>query len=253
ALSPLITAAIWFLFLKISGKTLWSDWNYSGTAGKGTISTILNNLLSLKIFNKYAYQNWLQLFVLNFNWVFWIIIILGIIKSRINLARNKTALSIFLFSFIYFISVLSFQTYTIPRYALPLEPYLYLALAYGSYKLSEKSKLLKVLISIFLVGITILRLFTSIDPISLRIWGKTKILGQNIYALNGNQSLSGFDGITYNLQYNLIAKKRTQVIFDKNHNTVDCSWIFPDPNNDFKTIKILKLRNINCYLQEENQ
>jgi 4-amino-4-deoxy-L-arabinose transferase-like glycosyltransferase len=253
SLSPLITAAIWFLFLKINGKTPWLDWNFSGTGERGTIYTILNNLLFLKIFNKYALQNWLQLFVLNFNWVLWPIAILGITKGNINFAKSKTLLSILLFSLIYFISVLSFQTYTIPRYALPLEPFFYIAIAYGSYKISEKSNLLKLFISVFLVGITSLRLFTSLDPISSCIWGKTRILGQNIYALNQGPSLSGFDGITYNLQYNLIVKKRTEIIFDKKSKIIDCSWIFPDPNNDFKTIKILNLKNVNCYLQEENQ
>lgn len=253
SLGPLITIAIWFWFVKSNGKTLWSDWNFSQTSDKGTVYTIFNNIFSLKMFNKYAYQNWLQMFILNFNWVFWIIATLGIIKGRINLTKNKTILSIFLFFFIYVISVLSFQTYTIPRYTLPLEPYFYLAIAYGFYKISERSRLLKLSIGIFLVGITGLRLFTSLDPISSHIWGKTEILGQDIYALNQAPSLSGFDGITYNLQYDIIAKKRTEVIFDKKTKTIDCSWIFPDPNNDFKTIKILNLKNINCYLQEGNQ
>lgn len=253
ALSPLISIFIWFLFLKISGKTLWSDWNYSGTTEKGTISTILNNLFSLKLFNKYAYQNWLQLLLLNFNWVFWIIAIMGVVKNITSLGKNKTLLNILLFFLIYLISVLSFQTYTIPRYALPLEPFILMAIALGLYKLSEKSKTLKLLAGIFIFGITAIRLVTSIDPISLHIWGKTNILGQRVYALNRGSSLSGFDGITYNLQYNLIAKKRTQTIFEKISEIIDCSWIFPDPNNDSKTIKILNLKNINCYLQEENQ
>jgi len=243
SLSPLITTAVWFCFLKSNGKTFWSDWNYSETSDKGTIYTILNNIFSLKMFNKYAYQNWLQLFILNFNWVFWIIAILGVIKGKINLIKNKTLLSIFLFIFIYIISVLSFQTYTIPRYALPLEPFFYIAVAYGSYKISEKSKLLKLLISIFLIGITSLRLFTSVDPISSRIWGKTKDLSQNVYALNQDPSLAGFDGITYNLQYNLIAKRRSDLILGEIKGVNDCYWIFPDPNNDYKTIDILDLKN----------
>jgi len=64
--------------------------------GKGTIYTIFSNIFSLKMFNKYAYQNWLQLFTLNFNWVLWIIAILGIIKGRISLIKNKTILRWFL-------------------------------------------------------------------------------------------------------------------------------------------------------------
>lgn len=245
SISPLISAAIWFLFLKMNGEALWSDWNFSGTVGKGTIYTILNNLLSLKMFNKYALQNWLQLLVLNFNWVLWIIAFFGINKWSINITKSKTLLSMVLFFLIYFISVLSFQTYAIPRYALPLEPFFYIVVAYGSYKISERSKLSRVFICVFLGSITIVRLFTSIDPISAHIWGKSKILSQNVYALNRAPSLAGFDGITYNLQYNLIVKERSDLILGKTKGLGDCSWIFPDPNNDIKTVEILKIRKIN--------
>lgn len=236
---------------------VWSDWNFSETGEKGTVYTIFNNLFSLKIFNKYAAQNWLQLFILNFSWVLWIIIFWGttIKISELNKGclsrfikkkfKNKALLSTFVFCIVYFISVLSFQTYTIPRYALPLEPFFYLAVACSSCQIYKRSSLSKVFICILLGGITFTRLFTSIDPISIRLWGKTKILGQNIYALNQAPSLAGFDGITYNLQFNLIVKKRSDLILGKNKNINDCSWIFPDPNNDFKTIKILNIEKIN--------
>lgn len=251
AFSPLITAAVWFWFVKGSGKTVWQDWNFSESSNKGTIYTIFNNMFSLKMFNKYAYQNWLQLFTLNFNWVLWIIAILGLIKGRISLIKNKTLLSMFLFFFIYSISVLSFQTYTIPRYALPLEPYFYLAVAYGFYKISVRSKPLKLIIGIFLIGITGLRLFTSLDPVSSHIWGKTEILGQGVYALSRAPSLSGFDGITYNMQYNLAVKRRSDIIMGKYPDKDNCAWLFPDPTTDIKTIKILDLRkkslNLSCF------
>ncbi|MFH1955421.1 MAG: hypothetical protein ABIJ36_00730 [Patescibacteria group bacterium] len=90
-----------------------------------------------------------------------------------------------------------------------------------------------------------MRLFTSIDPISTHFWGKSKVLNQGIYALNQAPSLAGFDGITYNLQYNLIVKERSDLILGKNDSPDDCSWIFPDPNNDIKTVEILKIRKIN--------
>lgn len=257
ASSPLIAIIIWFVFLKLHGEGVWSDWNFSETSQRGTAYTILNNLFTLKMFNKYAAQNWLQLFVLNFNWLLWIIIFLGtatkihglnnkyLKRFTINFSKNKTLLAALVFCFIYFISVLSFQTYTIPRYALPLEPFFYLTVAFSSYQIYKRSNLSKVLIYTFLCGITFVRLFTSTDPVSTYIWGKSKILNQNLYALNQVPSLAGFDGITYNLQYNLIVKKRSDLILGKIKGTNDCSWIFPDPNNDIKTIEILKIRKIN--------
>lgn len=257
--SPLIVIIFWSLFLKVHGKGVWSDWNFSETGQKGTLYTILDNLFSFKLFNKYAAQNWLQLFVLNFNWPLWIIVLIGTtikitkiskekehFKKLINkISTNKSLIGAFFFCTGYFISVLSFQTYTIPRYALPLEPFFYLAVAYGSYQIYKRSKLSKVFICIFLCSVTFVRLFTSIDPISTHFWGKGKILGQSIYALNQAPSLAGFDGITYNLQYNLIVKERSDIILGKIKNINDCSWIFPDPNNDFKTVEILNIRKIN--------
>lgn len=248
---------IWFVFLKLHGESVWSDWNFSETSQKGTIYTILNNLFTLKLFNKYTIQNWLQFFVLNFNWLLWIIILLGITIKRSGLNKkylkrlvtktftNKSLMGAFIFCVAHFIAVLSFQTYTIPRYALPLEPFFYLAVAYGSYQISKRSNLSKVFVYIFLCGLTIVRLFTSTDPVSTHFWGKGEILGQSIYALNQAPSLSGFDGITYNLQYNLIVKKRSDLILGKTKGSNDCSWIFPDPNNDLKTVEILKIRKVN--------
>lgn len=96
--------------------------------------------------------------------------------------------------------------------------------------------------SLFLIiGIS---LFSSVDPISLAIWGKEKVLGQEIYAVR--KKLAGNDGITYNMQYALIAKKRTRQILaaKSTGGTVfseDCFWIYPDPRNDRKTNEILKL------------
>lgn len=257
--SPLITIIIWFVFLKLHGEGVWSDWNFSETSQRGTAYTIFNNLFFFKMFNKYAIQNWLQFFVLNFNWLLWVIILIGttikiaeINKEKEHLNKlinkiftNKSLVGAFIFCIAYFISVLSFQTYTIPRYALPLEPFFYLAVAFGSYQIYKRSKILKVPLYTFLCGITIVRLFTSIDPISTHFWGKSKILGQSIYALNQAPSLTGFDGITYNLQYNLIVKKRSDLILGKTRGLSDCSWIFPDPNNDLKTVEILNIKNIN--------
>lgn len=249
---PIISFIGWFAFLKINGQSFWSDWNFSETASRGTVFTILNNVITLNIFNKYAYQNWLQLFFLNFNWIFWPIALIGaatLLKSHQNNKKilvNKTWLIILVFCVTYFILVLSFQTYTIPRYALPFEPFFLTAVALGVSAISRKFKTYKYPIYLFLFAIILIRLFTSIDPISIRFWGKANILGQNFYGLNNPPSLSGFDGITYNLQYNLAVYKRTNIIYNKDSDLEECSWVFPDLNNDFKTIEILGLKDNPC-------
>ena len=71
------------------------------------------------------------------------------------------------------------------------------------------------------------------------------VLGEQVYALN--KHLAGNDGITYNMQYINIAKKRSEILLKSKNgqNSVmseDCYWTFPDPNNDKKTILILNLK-----------
>lgn len=255
-LLPFIFYYLWSTFLKINDKPIWSDWNFSETAAKGTLYTLFRNVVSLKLFNTFAYQNWLHLFVLNFNWFYWSLLLLGgfIIfkkafkqKSSISIPTShsgRVTLSILLFCVLYTLIVLSFQTYTIPRYTLPVLPFLFLGAARSLEKIKKISNTFStfLLMSLFLIiGIS---LFSSVDPISLAIWGKEKVLGQEIYAVR--KKLAGNDGITYNMQYALIAKKRTRQILaaKSTGGTVfseDCFWIYPDPRNDRKTNEILKL------------
>ena len=249
---PFFTAVIWSLLLKLNQKPLWSDWNFSETADKGSLYTIFYNLVSFNFLNKYAYQNWLHLFVLNFNWVFWILTLLGILlflrKNKLTIFKLtsglKTFYVIFIFNFVYIISVLSFQTYTIPRYVLPVIPFLLIGTSFCLETITKKSSALKIYLSVPLVIFVVIRLFMSADPISSLLWGKTNILGENMYSIH--RHLAGNDGITYNMQYAQIVKKRTEKILlaDKGTGIVlsdECHWIFPDPNNDNKTIEILKI------------
>ena len=74
---PFATAIFWNYFLKLNNKNVWQDWSFSETNSKGTLYTIYINLISSSFLNKYAYQNWLQVFVLNFNWVYWAVIACG--------------------------------------------------------------------------------------------------------------------------------------------------------------------------------
>jgi hypothetical protein len=61
-----------------------------------------------------------------------------------------------------------------------------------------------------------------------------------LYALPDH--LSGNDGISYNLQYTRIVQIRTNKIQKPNPKEMnDCFWLFPDPENDTKTMVILGL------------
>ncbi len=248
---PIAAYYIWDNFLNMNGKGEWSDWIFTDTADQGTFYTIVNNVVTLKIFNEYATQHFLQLLFLNFNWIiiaisiFITIIILIRKENRKKIiqtvtrfdAQTKTILFILIFCILYALTVLTFQTYTIPRYALPIIPFL---LLWFSVVVTQLKNFFVKATSIFVVFLlTILGLFFSVDPIANTIWGKVNVLGQNVYATNYH--LSGNDGITYNYQYLLIAKKRTEIIRqDITFPQEYCRFLFPDPQNDSITAYLLE-------------
>lgn len=248
---PLLIYYIWRLFLSSHGKNSWNEWIFTENESKSAIFTIINNLISLDFINPYAIQHWEQFVFLNFNWVYILVIIFGVgiylVKRKKsyfykNSQNIKTLSIILLFIISYLLSVLSLQTYTIPRYALPLIPFLVIGLA-KSVTILKNIYLRYVLTSFVFILISI-SLFLSIDPVATHIWGKTNIFGNKIYALNDH--LAGNDGITYNMQYLLIAKERSEIINKTNNNgqisSEYCRWVFPDPNNESKMIDVLNIK-----------
>lgn len=254
---PLFIFIGWLQFLQINNQTPWHDWLFTKTASKGTIYTIIYNSITGNFLNKYAYQQITQLFTLNFNWVYWTISSIGIlvyikkkiyrqhalekIKKKYNLAKGKTILAIIIFSITYMFFVLTIQTYTIPRYILPLIPFMLIltssAVKYISLSFPKTKYVLTIILSTAITGSS----FFSIDPISIKLWNTTDILGERLYNLPS--SLAGNDRITYNMQYLLLTKHRTNLLL--NSNTIqrkDCYWLFPDPKNDRQTLQIFKLK-----------
>lgn len=201
--TPIIVLAWYIEFVHFSGYHLWNDWNFSTTAKDGSALTMVINLVTLQIFNKYAYENWLHLFVFNFNWVFWIFALASFFYIKSTELRKSLA-PIGIFIIIFLVTVLAFQTFTINRYVLPILPFVYLLASYTVFKLRVKFVFISLLIIVSLVS-----LFVSIDPLSNAIWQKTRILNENVYL---NKKLDGNDGITYNMQYLAMMRERTDMI-----------------------------------------
>lgn len=223
---PLILIAWYIEFVHFSGYHLWNDWNFSTTAKNGSFLTMINNIVTLKLFNQYAFENWLHLFIFNFNWVYWIfaLLSLGFIKSA-ELKKNLAPVGIFFFIFL--ITVLSFQTFTINRYVLPILPFVYLLASYAVMKLPVKPVFVTLLIAVSFISLSF-----SVDPVSNYIWPKTQVLGESVYL---NHKLDGDDGITYNMQYLSVMQLRTDLI-----KAGDCN--FPHlVDYDKKLIKLYKI------------
>lgn len=249
---PLMVFIVWIGILRLNHKGLWGDWIFAETASKGGLYTIIYNLLTFKFLNQYTFSHWRQLLFLNFNWVLLPMGVVGLLANfkkiviidEHDLQKIKTIMTIFLLIVANIFTVLAFPTYTIPRYALPVTTLSYLFVALGISWLTTNFEHLKTVFYLGFSAVVLLSLFFSVDPLATKIWGKTNVLGQEVYALN--KTLAGNDGITYNWQYLMVLKKRTRQIMeaDKRRGAVlsdDCFWVFPDPNNDLKTLEFLKL------------
>lgn len=256
-LLPFFFYFLWCDFLIKNNQKPWGDWIFAETASRGALYTALYNFFTLKLFNKYAFQHWRQLFILNFNWIFWLILLSGVIlyfrkkeNQRFFLKeflkgtdRFKTFSVILIFLFGYLLSVLSFPTFTIPRYGLPIIPFFLIGVSFSIWIITKDKKTpFRFFFISCVIFVNCLSLFTSVDLVSKYLWKKVSILGQEIYNLKDH--LAGNDGITYNFQFLLIAKNRTEQILNFEKSTgifysKECGWIFPDPRNDFVTFQIL--------------
>ena len=201
--APIIILAWYVEFLHFSGYHLWNDWNFSNTAKDGSALTMIYNVVTLQIFNKYALENILHLFVFNFNWMYWIFVIVSFFYIKTK-EMKKNLIPIGIFAFLFILLVLTFQTFTINRYVLPLLPFVYMLASYAVFKLKFSS----IFISLLLIT-SFISLFFSVDPVSNWIWQKTQVLNENMYL---NKPLDGDDGITYNMQYLSLMRERTKRI-----------------------------------------
>lgn len=226
-LLPFVTFLFWLWFLHINGHQPWNDWNFSSTAKQGSFYTVIHNLYTFSFLNIYAYENWRHLFLFNFNWFFWVLAGTGVVflsKHKKISQNNVIFLTIGLFSFSYTIAVLSFQTFPITRYILPMLPFLYLFAGVGMVTVLNKIKVTYVRYFFIVVVALILftQLFISDDPVSNIFWQKTTFLGQKVYV----SDLGGLDAMTYNMQFLLFAKKRDTLI-----RAGDCS---KDPDLEYR-------------------
>lgn len=249
-LLPFVFYTGWSLFLHWSGKGGWSDWIFAETAAKGSFYTIFYNLFTFGFLNQYAYQNWAQLLFVNSNWVYLLVctlVSLVIFFTNNNnviltTSQKKTLICLFFFIVGYVFTVLSFQTYTIIRYGLPVVVILYFLTAVTLGKFAYQKVVF--ILGILLVVVNLFSQFRSVDRVALAKWGTIRVLGQRFYNLPAH--LAGNDGITYNFAYWRMVYKRSQAVYqaDKEGLSVrgDCYWLFRDPKNDYKTLKNLNLR-----------
>ena len=246
--STILGLFVWLYILSFYGKGAWSDHIlFEGYSSNGIIAALQNIFLG-GWKNPYALQNVLHVFIMNFHWVYWIISIMGVCiwMSSVFLHRKKykirrnALLPAGIFALFYIIFVLSFPTYAIPRYVLPVSASLFIFLLYGMKGYWRMHTIWYVICWAVLFVVSMAGLSRSIDPLSLRIWKPLKLDNQILY--NMRDSFAGNDGITYNLQESFLHNQRTAVIRNGTLFPRDCyQWRLYDPNNDKRIFSILAI------------
>lgn len=225
-LLPFFVIAIWWTFILINGSRPWQDSLIPEKARQGIYLAIITNLLTFQFLNIFTYMQSLQLFFLNFNWVFFSIIMSTvfftlynhsfILKVReISRQHAKVILVVLFFCITYIFTVLTLQIFPLPRYELPLFPFLYMATALCLKKIGSRFQVIKIELFLTIPFIVFLSLFFSLDPISRALWRRTTSFQQELYGVD-LQRISN-DSLTYNLQALMIAKKRTHFIQSISH------------------------------------
>lgn len=169
---PFIVFFCWLGVLHFTGEPLWNSYNFSKTNSHGSIYTMLYNLITFGFFNRFAYENWLHLFVFNYNWIYSLFVLVSFLFIKESKRKKEFAI-IGIFSFLFIVLVLGFQTWTITRYVLPLLPFLYLFAMYGAFKLRFTPLWIAI---IFLTSF--LSLTQSSDPVSKHLWMHIDVLNK---------------------------------------------------------------------------
>lgn len=87
---PILMYFTWYFYVKFSGFEIFHGYILAPeTVGKGAFVTIFYNLLTFNFFHRYAQKHMLQLFYLNFTWVYWAIIIVGFMQKVIKIKYRQ--------------------------------------------------------------------------------------------------------------------------------------------------------------------
>lgn len=202
---------VWSFYLKSLGTTEWRETMFIKTNDNSYV-TVLKNIFQLKMFNIFLYQNLKNTFILHFQWVFSILLLILLLMKNENLIRNdrqkKFFLTLSIVGLVYIFLVFSFPTWTLLRYGIPvyLSFFFLISLLISQIKFQ---KLFVPLILFFLIFNFINNLF-SLDPLSLSK-GTKNIYGEYFY--NFEYLYTGNDPI-YNIQYLKIVTKQNKLMED---------------------------------------
>jgi Dolichyl-phosphate-mannose-protein mannosyltransferase len=196
-LAPAIVAALaWRLVLGLEGASAWHTWLFSRHAGDGPYVVAIRAMLGLErgIFLR---QNLTNAFIVNFLWLPTLLaigtLVLLVRRSAAPGLRSAAALLVGV-AVAYTWAVLTFPTYSEPRYAVPLILLTVVLALLGLplWPARVRPFVLGALLVAFAAGA-----WSPTDPVSRRVFSTTSVGGEQIYATAELQR--GPDRMVYNL------------------------------------------------------
>ncbi len=188
-----LPAVLWLFLYKIDPNGGWSGeaasaWNNKGWNCFGISNSVV--LMKLK-----------QIFFLNFNWIFWATIVLGVIalcrkKAKVEKEVRTALIPITAMGGAVIVVGCVYITFILPRYIVPVIPILYLmaTMAIGNFK-SKNFTIYNVVISILLLA----QCFKVVDPIMANIFPSV-VVGENQVMYEVGNEMRFDDHTVYNRQ-----------------------------------------------------
>lgn len=216
-----ITAILWFILYKFNPSGGWQNgtgtkWNYFGWN---------SDIVPLKL---------KQIFCLNFNWIFWLIIVLGIVllcikRIRVNIKIFKLIpVSVMGFSVIVFECV--YVTYLLPRYIVPIIPALYLTATAVIDHLNKRFlNFFSILVSILLF----VQNYNVIDPVMISVFSARPVGYESNslrYVIEYGYGDRFDDHIVYNRQ-NIYWSETIEEVFMHSGYNGNMLIVYPDENS----------------------
>lgn len=155
------------------------------------------------------------IFIANFNWILTYFLILGIILSVFKIVRKRRGDSykedikylniIFLYTifFVMTLVMISYKTFSNPRYFLPLYPFLIILFYFGIHVFIQK-RIIRNFLLLSIISLFFISCFKTIDPISQKIYGTFRFGNHDILdmtSITGECCGYGRDQLVYNLEY----------------------------------------------------
>jgi hypothetical protein len=194
---PIAAALAWRIVVLLGDGKAWSTWVFSERSEDGPYTIVLRAMFGFED-GIYLRQNLANAFIVNYLWLPAILALITLVliarRPAAAALRRPAALIVGLVA-IYVWTVLTFPTFTEPRYAVPVIglTILLVLIGLGQWPRRAQPVILGALLFTFVAGA-----WSPTDPITRKIWGTTSVGGELIY--NTSEFWRGPDRMDVNFQ-----------------------------------------------------